>query len=673
MAAYLRARAGAALATLFGLSLLLFLLTRIVPGGPCAAYYEANFMPSARQHAVCASRFGLDQPLPLQYLATIGGYLRGDLGLTPERIPIWHEIIYRLPDTVTLLSSAVIIQVAAALLVGIWAARHAGSVFDRLALAVTDVVTSVPSFWLFIMLSFALVIFARVLPAGRENIQLPDFWSGAWFSALLRHPALILGDLLRHLILLLGVLSLWGTAIVARPIRQAMLHALRHNSLQTGRAVGLSSGRIVRHSLRAAFPDLLATLPLWLAGLLGIYATVDQASFGSGIGGMFIGNLSNYLWPPVVAVLLLGTLAALTLALVTDLLRVILDPRLRGRSVDPWSGGVTPFALLGYWLVSLRPAAAPDGGDHRHSSCLVALGTAILLGLSALAVFAPLIDPGDLIRFSTQFNVPPHFALPGSRDWNLLLGTDTSGNAVLTWVTYGSRIPLLVGSAGAVLAVVLGAILGLAATSSRLVERLVAWLVATLQTVPPLPLCLMLIAALAGGHWPLFIPLCAAVFWPASAAVVRERYGAVQHTVPILAARALGVAGLSLFTRHILPHLLVPLLRLLVLTMASIVLTEVVADSIGIGVQNPTFSWGFIFVSGFTFFAAHNWWWPLIVGLPIVLTLLGLQLIERGLAGWSSTPHRRSVVPGPFGRTRLLEPILAAAEEVGIRREEPTP
>lgn len=617
------------LLTLFGLSLGLFALTRLVPGGPCAAYYGDRYSLSATQHTTCVARFGLGQSGIVQYLLTIGGYLRGDLGFSNNGVPIWNTITNQFPDTVLLVGGAVVLQTLFAILAGVTAARRRGTRIDTVILAVTESVAWIPPIWLAWLLITILVIGLNWLPMGAGDNRLPIFWSGQWFRALPHDPGLLLGDQVLHLVIPLAAIVLPGAAVSTRVVRDVVVATVQHPAVRTAHAAGVQPSAFI---LRLVLLGLLESAGPLLATLLGTAGVVGALISLRGDEAIFWSVASNDDWGMLLTLLLLGSLVVFLVSLGTRLLRVRLDPSLRG---DQPSLPATPrssFILDLWWIVPVPELPAPV--MRRGSGLLLAIGLGIVALVAALAIFAPLIAPGGsptnpIIVNPGAIDVPPRLALPGTASWPLLLGTDRTGKPVLNWMVYGARSSLLVGALGAIGAVGLGSLLGILATISRPVGVIVGCLSRVVQTVPPLPLLAVLTAIFAPANWVLVVCLFGLVAWPATAATIRARFLAALHDGPAVAARALGATLPSILVRHVLPDLLRPLLRLLALTLGGVLLTEMVIDAYLPTLGTATANWGMAFFAGYP--DNTGWWLSFAAGLILWFTALALGLIASGL------------------------------------------
>jgi peptide/nickel transport system permease protein len=263
MGTYIIRRLLQAVLILLGLSVVFFVILHLTPGGPCAAFEGAGIRGAAQEHA-CVQRLGLDKPLVVQYANQMSTYLHGNLGVSNYGMSVSSAISSKLPATVLLMGSSYLLQQLIALPLGIFAALRQYSFFDQVFTFASYVGLSMPTFWLGLILIFVFTVHWTVLPSGRvEDVTLPVFWSGAWFSMLGQQPGVILGDLLRHLLLPMFVLMITGIATDSRFMRASMLEVINQDYIRTAKAKGLSRRVIIfKHAFRNAVLPIITNIAL---------------------------------------------------------------------------------------------------------------------------------------------------------------------------------------------------------------------------------------------------------------------------------------------------------------------------------------------------------------------------------------------------------------------------
>jgi peptide/nickel transport system permease protein len=330
MTAYVLRRILQTVAILVGLSVVFFVILHITPGGPCAAF-EGGGVRSAAQQKACVNRLGLDRPIVAQYFAQMSVYLQGNLGTSNYGQSVGSLILAKLPATILLMTSAYLLQLLLALPLGIFSALKQYSFFDTVFTGISYVGISIPAFWLGLILLYFFSIQLNWLPPGRvEDVTLPVFWSNAWFSALAHDPALVLGDLARHLVLPMMTLCVVGIAVDSRFMRASMLEALHQDYIRTARAKGVARrGVVFKHAFRNALLPIITNVALYLPALVGGAVIIETIFSWGGVGYLFITSVTAADYPTLQAILMMGALAVLVSNLLADLTYAWVDPRIR--------------------------------------------------------------------------------------------------------------------------------------------------------------------------------------------------------------------------------------------------------------------------------------------------------------------------------------------------------
>ena len=314
MIAYAARRLLLAVPLLFGMSLLVFGLMRLVPGDPAVAVLGYKATPEGIR--ALREAFHLDEPLAQQYLRWLAGVARGDFGLDfRQNEPIGRMILDRLPVTIelTLLASACATLIGVPL--GLLGGGRRGGTADRAALAVGLVGISIPDFWLGIMLILGLSLWAGLFPS-------------AGFVPLTEAPL----DNLLCLALPALTLALSRAAVLGRLTRAAVRDVVVRPFVQYARAKGLGEGAIlVRHVLPNAAIPIVTVLGLQVGYMLGGAIVVEMIFTLPGVGRMTLDAVLERNYPVLQnSILVIGALFMLV-NLVTDILYGVIDPRVRGR------------------------------------------------------------------------------------------------------------------------------------------------------------------------------------------------------------------------------------------------------------------------------------------------------------------------------------------------------
>jgi peptide/nickel transport system permease protein len=311
---FLRTRLIDLVLVMIGVSILTFLMIRLIPGDAVAIMLGANTEVTADRVAALRGRLGLDQPIWVQYLSWIGGVLGGDLGVSIwTRRPVLDEIIGHVWPTLQLTVLALAIGAGLAVPLGVLMARLRGRGWD-VGLQIGSVMgLTIPSFWLGIMLILALTVLA------------PE-WQVLGYVPFSQDPV---GNIQR-LILPAFALALPILANLARLVRSAMLDALQQDYIRSARARGASETSILfKHALRNALIPFVTSVGIMTGYLLGGAIVVEQVFAIPGLGRLILGAIAERNYPLVQATILVVTFTFVMVNFAVDLLYALIDPRVR--------------------------------------------------------------------------------------------------------------------------------------------------------------------------------------------------------------------------------------------------------------------------------------------------------------------------------------------------------
>ncbi len=313
MLRYIARRALALLPVFFLMTLIVFLLIRMVPGDPIDVMYGAEGMDEARRQALSES-LGLDQPVIVQYIKWLGRALTGDLGRSYRaQMPVLDLILQRLPATIFLSMAALIFSVVLAVPLGILSAVKRNSGADLGAMVFAILGLSLPQFWSGIMLVLIFSIWLGWLPSIGYVSPFDD-----------------LGRFFRHLILPAVTLgwSLAGTT--TRLTRSSLLEELGRDYVRTARGMGITERRVLwGHALRNALIPTVTMVGLQLAFLIGGAVIVEAIFAWPGIGLLIVDSIFARDYPVVQGVILTVAVLVVVVNLMVDFLYTIIDPRIR--------------------------------------------------------------------------------------------------------------------------------------------------------------------------------------------------------------------------------------------------------------------------------------------------------------------------------------------------------
>ena len=311
MGGFLLRKAGAALIVVFLSSIVVFIGIRALPGDPAVALGAENRDPAVM--AAIRHSYGLDKPLPVQYVKWISKAARGDLGLDARQLPVGHTIVTRLPITLELAFLAILIGAAIGVLAGVIAAVRRGKLSDHSATATALVGLSVPHFWLGLMMIIVFAVDLHWLPA-----------SG--YVSFRAHP---LGNL-EHLLMPALVLGTGLSAVLMRQTRSAMLNSLSADYVRTARAKGLSEAVVIgKHALRNSLIRATTVIGLQLGALISGAVITEQIFVIPGFGRLTLEAINQRDYTLLQGVVLVAATGYVVVNLLVDVVYSLLNPRIR--------------------------------------------------------------------------------------------------------------------------------------------------------------------------------------------------------------------------------------------------------------------------------------------------------------------------------------------------------
>lgn len=319
IASVLRGALARALPTVLGIVILNFLLLQLVPGDAADVLASESGAATAETMAMMRSHFGLDQPVWQQLLNYLNGLAHFSLGYSPRfNMPVLELIWSRLPNTLLLMASALLLSLVVGVACGAIMATWAGKWPDRVLTLVTLLLYSTPGFWVGLM---AVVLFSVHLG------WLPSDGSATVGAALTGWDALL--DRLRHAVLPALALSTVFIAIYARLTRAAMLEVQTYDFVRTARAKGLHPLVIqLRHVLRSALIPVTTVAGIHLGNLLGGAVVIETVFSWPGLGRLALEAVQGRDYAVSLGVLLLSSFMVITANLLVDVLHAWLDPRI---------------------------------------------------------------------------------------------------------------------------------------------------------------------------------------------------------------------------------------------------------------------------------------------------------------------------------------------------------
>jgi ABC-type dipeptide/oligopeptide/nickel transport system permease component len=315
--------------TLFGLLLIVFAVSHVIPSDPARIMAGENATPD--QIAAIRQQYGLDQSLPMQFLHYVQGVLTGNMGtsLFTQR-PVAEDLIARLPATMELALYAMALAVLAGVPLGVVAALQRNTWFDHVVRLITVAGLAMAAFWLAILLQLLFSMWLRLTPVqGRIDGWGPDTITGFFtVDAILRGDWPTLFDALRHLALPTLTLALPAIATIVRFTRAGMINVMSSNFVFYQVAMGIPRHRIVwKYLLRAALIGTLTQIGLIFGNLIAGAVVVETVFDWPGLGSFAVNSILHSDYNAIMSfTVFVGVIFILT-NLAVDIAQTLLDPR----------------------------------------------------------------------------------------------------------------------------------------------------------------------------------------------------------------------------------------------------------------------------------------------------------------------------------------------------------
>lgn len=250
---------------------------------------------------------------------------------------------------------------------------------------------------------------------------------------------------------------------------------------------------------------------------------------------------------------------------------------------------------------------------------------ALLIGLAILAaITAPIVAPHSPTKTSVRAKFAEPVFIDSSSDF--ILGGDNLGRDTFSRILYGARASLAIGFLVMLIAAILGSILGaMAGYRGGLVDTLIMRAVDLQLSIPFILLAMIVLAVLGPGFWSVAIALTLAL-WVNYARLVRGETLRIREMEYVVSARSIGLGDGRILTRHILPNMLHSILVLATLDMAFVIIFEASLTFLGLGIQPPTPTWGFMLSEGRNYLSESPWM-TLFPAMAVILTVIGINLL----------------------------------------------
>lgn len=358
MTRYLLRRLALAVPVLIGIVLVTFVLGRLIPGDPCTAQLGEKANPTT-----CAAferRFGLNEPIPVQFVIYFGNILRADLGESIQfGRPVSNIIAERLPTTLELTLVAIIFAVVVGVPLGIISAYKHNSLIDVMTMLGANIGVSMPVFWLGLMLAYIFAVavigtpfeFLQLPPGRTPSVPFDQRFYAVWglaetarevtpimeffsrftvLNAILTLNGELFVTAIRHLILPAVAVGTIPLSIIARMTRSSLLEVLNQDYIRTARSKGLKESTVVlRHAVSNALLPVVTIIGLNFGFLISGAVLTETVFSLTGIGKTLFEAITARDYSIVQGVTLITAFAFVIINLLVDLLYGYLDPRIR--------------------------------------------------------------------------------------------------------------------------------------------------------------------------------------------------------------------------------------------------------------------------------------------------------------------------------------------------------
>jgi ABC-type dipeptide/oligopeptide/nickel transport system permease component len=320
---------------LLGIITLAFLLSHFIHGDPLASVLTDRAMENPEAVAAARERWGLDKSLLEQYFIYVSNLVQGDFGTSfRTKRSVAVDLVDRLPATFELVIAAMLIGSVIGISLGVIAAKWHNGAVDHTARLFALIGSSMPAFWSGLIFLYAFTVALDWLPGvGRIDARLipPPVRSGLMtVDALLEGDLALFRNALAHLILPATVLGWAEMGLISRMVRANMLDVLNQDFVLLARAKGAGEGRVlIRHALRNALIPTLTIIAFSLAYLITGAVLTETIFSWPGIGTYAVDSARSLDHPAIIGVSIIGGVSVLLINFVTDLVYVIVEPRIR--------------------------------------------------------------------------------------------------------------------------------------------------------------------------------------------------------------------------------------------------------------------------------------------------------------------------------------------------------
>jgi peptide/nickel transport system permease protein len=321
LALYFITRTVQAVLLVFGVIVITFVLTRVIPGN-VVLFLVGDASVSKQYIAQLSASIGLDKPLYVQLYIYIVGVLHGNLGYSyVYNEPVLTVILERLPATLLLVIPTMAISALLGTFLGVVASRKPYSLMDNVATVISTVGFSVPVFWLGEILVAVFAVWLHWLPV-----------EGLYTARIQLHGLALYWDVLQHLVLPSATLVLVQLALITRLAKASMIGALSEDYIQWARAKGVKERTVLfKHALRNALLPVVTQVGYNFGFILTSAVLVEIVFAWPGLGRLLYDSVLELDYPTLTGILVVTSIMVIVANLLTDLSYALLDPRIRSR------------------------------------------------------------------------------------------------------------------------------------------------------------------------------------------------------------------------------------------------------------------------------------------------------------------------------------------------------
>lgn len=582
----LAGRCGAALVVLLAVTLLTFVALHVVPADTATLVLGTDATPQALEQL--RSSMGLDRPLPEQYASWMAGVLTGDWGASRTYgAPVWQVIAQSLEPTLLLAVYATALALLVSCVLGCAGALRPGGAVDVVSRTLMQFASAVPGFWLAVV---CMLLFASRL----------GWFPVSGYVPLAADPLACL----RSLTLPAAVLACGELGVLIRTVRSSVMEALQQEYMLAARVKGLGRARtLCVYVLRTTLAAPLTVAGIQMAKLVGGTAAVERVFAIPGLGNLLLNAVEQRDVMLVQGVVVFVTFAVVAVNLLVDLL----TSGRQGR------GGAAAGA----------PGGQAGSGARGARRATLAAGVALVAAVALMGAVSLVWTPCDVSAMDLQNRFSaPSLAHP--------FGCDQFGRDVLSRCMAAAVPALAVGVGSVALGALVGAALGaLAAMGSGALRVLIMRVTDALMSFPGVLLAMVLVLVLGRGLASVLVAV--AVFMvPVFARLTCQVTSEVASGLYVKAARVAGLGPVAVLVRHVLPNVAPILLTQLTARIGSAMLLEASLSFLGLGVQPPMASWGYMLSESLPYVTSH----PLLAVAPGALLMaaaLGWNLVGDAL------------------------------------------